>query len=213
MMAKDESTLYIHCDSSFAPNIVREFIASDWQVFGTGKNDFIIDSNHFSFQKNAFTEHSDIERLHNWLEDKISNLDALIIDLTIQPQISLNPFLELSLDQWDFFVNFYLKQSFFIVQDIIQEWIVEHKTGRIVFILPSKAMANDNAMYAVIQSGALAFSRSIAKEYGLKKIYSNSIIVPSNSTEEEQKEKITKAVLFFSSEASSLVDGETLVFD
>jgi 2-hydroxycyclohexanecarboxyl-CoA dehydrogenase len=86
------------------------------------------------------------------------------------------PFLELTDDQWDTMLRINLKGTFIVTQVVIPDMIAA-KWGRIINISSSSAQSGAVKMahYSSSKGGMIAFTRTLAQEFGEYGITSNTI--------------------------------------
>jgi 2-hydroxycyclohexanecarboxyl-CoA dehydrogenase len=86
------------------------------------------------------------------------------------------PFLELTDDEWDMMLRINLKGTFIVTQVVIPDMIAA-KWGRIINISSSSAQSGAAKMahYSSSKGGMIAFTRTLAQEFGEYGITSNTI--------------------------------------
>jgi 3-oxoacyl-[acyl-carrier protein] reductase len=87
-----------------------------------------------------------------------------------------NLLLRMTEEQWDYVINTNLKSLFLLTKPIIQKMAAK-RYGRIVNITSVVAHTGNpgQANYAASKAGVIAFTKSIAKEYGSRNITANCV--------------------------------------
>jgi 3-oxoacyl-[acyl-carrier protein] reductase len=119
---------------------------------------------------------TDVENIKSTLED-INNNEGEIQVLVNNAGITQdNLLLRMTEEQWDLVINTNLKSLFLLTKPIIQKMAVK-RYGRIVNITSVIAHTGNpgQANYAASKAGIIAFTKSIAKEYGSRNITANCV--------------------------------------
>lgn len=119
---------------------------------------------------------TEIESIKSTLED-INNNEGEIQVLVNNAGITQdNLLLRMSEEQWDSVIDTNLKSLFLLTKPIIQKMAVK-RYGRIVNITSVIAHTGNpgQANYAASKAGMIAFTKSIAKEYGSRNITANCV--------------------------------------
>lgn len=209
-MAEQVQWLIIHANGEIGKSFLEKMLHSQKKCIGSYYPEGKFANTLKDFHCNRLVSELDVENFHQAIEEKASDIQGLLLNLDGIPYPSIYPALtEMRFSEWNHFMDMYLKIPFLIVQERIQEWLINKTQGKIVFVLPCQSVANKHPALASIQTALISFNRSLAKEYGLKKIYSNAIL-PAEAGKDV--ENIVNTIVLLGSQASNLIDGELLKF-
>jgi NAD(P)-dependent dehydrogenase (short-subunit alcohol dehydrogenase family) len=179
------------------------------------------------------TQRSEVQRLVADSEREMGTISGLVDIVGMARWQSL---LELDDDNWDWSHDMNLRHAFLLSQEIARH-MVKHGGGTMVFIASASAYASapNHAAYGAAKAGLMAYLQSIAVELGEYNIRANAVapgvvLTPrmeaaftpeqraANSRVAPLKRMgtpvdIASAVLFFSCDLSSYVNGRTLLVD
>jgi len=173
-----------------------------------------------------------VEKAVNLSLDKFGKIDILVNNAGITRD---NLLLRMSPDDWDFVLNINLKGMFNVTKVVVPN-MIKNKYGRIINIASIVGIIGNigQANYSASKGGAIAFTKTIAKEFASRNINCNAIApgfidtdmtrkLPENIKQEWIKlipqkkygtpEDVANAVLFLSSELSSYITGQVIVVD
>jgi 3-oxoacyl-[acyl-carrier protein] reductase len=173
-----------------------------------------------------------VEKAVNLSLDKFGKIDILVNNAGVTRD---NLLLRMSPDDWDFVLNINLKGMFNVTKVVVPN-MMKNKYGRIINIASIVGIIGNigQANYSASKGGAIAFTKTIAKEFASRNINCNAIApgfidtdmtrkLPENIKQEWIKlipqkkygtpEDVANAVLFLSSELSSYITGQVIVVD
>lgn len=139
---------------------------------------------------------------------------------------------QMSDEQWFDVINTHLSGTFFVCREFVNEFLY-NKGGKFVNISSiTYTGSSGQANYSAAKSGIIGFSKAMAKEYGMKGIHTNVIVLGYFDTEltrSNATEKITKffvefsslkrkgegseygkAIVFLASDMSSFINGDVI---
>lgn len=180
------------------------------------------------------TKKEDIKTLVHTTLDRLGRIDILINNAGT---FSGAPLHEMEENQWDEVLNVNLRGVFLLTQQVIPH-MVEQKSGNIIHISSILGMiaVPQTAAYNASKGAVIQFSRSIAAEYGVMGIRSNSVcpgLIATEMTADLMSDKelmiewsknypigrfgkpedIAHACLYLASDAASFVTGAVLPVD
>jgi len=173
-----------------------------------------------------------VEKAVNLSLDKFGKIDILVNNAGVTRD---NLLLRMSPDDWDFVLNINLKGMFNVTKVVVPN-MMKNKYGRIINIASIVGIIGNigQANYSASKGGAIAFTKTIAKEFASRNINCNAVApgfidtdmtrkLPENIKQEWIKlipqkkygtpEDVANAVLFLSSELSSYITGQVIVVD
>ncbi|MER5184694.1 SDR family NAD(P)-dependent oxidoreductase [Streptomyces sp. NPDC002896] len=138
---------------------------------------------------------SDREQVNAALEAARSDLGplaAVVANAAIAPQ---QPFLDMTLDQWNRTLAINLTGTFNVVQSALPD-LVDAGWGRIVLISSSSAQrgAPKMAHYAASKGGQMALTKALAVEFAKTGVTVNTVAPSSIDTPSVQKKRATGAM-------------------
>lgn len=165
-------------------------------------------------------------------------IDILVNNAAIFATIpmSRSPFDEISIDEWDLMMSVNLKGTWLVSKAVIAE-MKKNNSGKIINISSSTALKGSPSRihYVTTKAGVIGFTKTLANEVGKYNICVNCIAPGSTLSEEDPDESILKmradaasvraikrvqkpedltgAVIFFASNDSDFITGQTLVVD
>jgi len=175
------------------------------------------------------TDNQQISNLIKSITEDYGSVDILINNAGITRD---NILVRMKEDEWDDIINTNLSSVYKMSKSVLRG-MIKKRSGRIISITSVVgAMGNaGQSNYAASKAGIIGFTKSLAREVGIRGITVNAIAPGfietdmTNSLPEDQKkilasqipmgrlgksEEIAKAVLFLASEDSSYITGETL---
>jgi len=173
-----------------------------------------------------------VEKAVNLSLEKFGKIDILVNNAGVTRD---NLLLRMSPDDWDFVLNINLKGMFNVTKVVVPN-MMKNKYGRIINIASIVGIIGNigQANYSASKGGAIAFTKTIAKEFASRNINCNAVApgfidtdmtrkLPENIKQEWIKlipqkkygtpEDVANAVLFLSSELSSYITGQVIVVD
>jgi 3-oxoacyl-[acyl-carrier protein] reductase len=162
---------------------------------------------------------SEVDRLFDLASDLLPELRVLVVNLVGHGALFQGKsLLETSLEEWSQGLSAGLRIPFLVTQRAVQEFVVGGEGGRVVYILATPpaggipAFAGMTAAHVSMeaaQSALASFTRSIAKEYGRRRIVCNAVLLRGDGTS-GPVDAAAETVLFLASEEASFVNGEVL---
>jgi len=159
---------------------------------------------------------SEVERLFELASDRLPELRACVVNLADQFTLfQSRSLIETSLAEWNQGLSVGLRCPFLIAQQAVQEFLAGGEGGRIVYIIaaPPPEGAPAHVSVETAQSALISFVRSVAKEYGRRRIACNAIMLRLGEETDPafgQLDAAAEAVLFLASDEASFVNGEVL---
>ena len=114
-----------------------------------------------------------MEKLVTKTVDKFSRIDILVNNAGI---IQLQPFLEMTDENWDKHLNVNLRGTFYCSQIVARE-MIKQKKGKIINIasIAGETPLKNHSAYAISKAGVIMLTRCLARELAPYKINVNSI--------------------------------------
>ena len=169
--------------------------------------------------------------------ERFGKIDILVNNAAIymRPAISVGPFYDLDLDEWDRVIAVNLKGPFLCIRAVFP-YMREQSKGKIINVTSNLFFsARDNfTHYIASKGGVVGLTRALAKELGQFNININCIAPGSTLSEEpsdealeyrrrvlpmraiqriEVPEDLTGTVIFLASPDSDFITGQTIVVD
>lgn len=164
--------------------------------------------------------------------EKFGKIDVLVNNAGFTKD---NLLIKMKDEEWDSVININLKGVFLVTREVVKE-MLKNRRGSIINVASISGIIGNpgQANYAASKGGLIAFTKSLAKEYGRKGIRVNCIApgfvltdmtseIINNREEEIKKsiplgriahpEEIANVILFLASEESSYITGTTIVVD
>lgn len=174
-----------------------------------------------------------VDQLFDIAIEQLQDIHVLINNIGSDPILEDKPLIEISLADWNAVMAAFLRQPFLLSRRVIGEFLAGGEGGRIVHITTSfHPRASYQACHGAVATALRALTRSLAKEYGNRRIACNAIVVPddlsvsrsSRMHPQEPSERgnpeyshlqvrldaAVEAVLFLASDGASFVNGEML---
>ena len=171
----------------------------------------------------------DVERLFDQAVDRLSSVDVLVNNAGVTHDALL---VQTSLEDWNAVLATNLRGPFLTCRRAVDEMLAQGEGGRIVNVgsFTANGLAGA-ASYAASKSALLSLSRSIAKEYGRRRIACNTVVPGfvdtdmTNAYDPAARERIakispygrfgradeiTETILFLASEDASFVTGDAV---
>lgn len=162
-------------------------------------------------------------------------IDVLVNNAAMIYGITRKPFVEIPLEEWDRLMTVNLKGPFLCCRAVFPQMKKQGK-GKIINISSETAFTGSRYFvhYVTSKGGIISFTRSLAAELGQHKICVNAVAPGFTDSEAarsviediskydvgitplrrlEQPEDLVGAVLFFASDESDFITGQTLVVD
>lgn len=178
------------------------------------------------------TKSESVQEMVDKILDNHNAIDILVNNAGVTRD---NLLLKMSETEWDMVVNTNLKGTF-ICTKIVLKNMVKVRKGKIVSIASIIGIKGNagQANYAASKAGIIAFTKSVAKEYGSRGITANSVAPGYIETEMTAKltdkvredikagiplkklgspADVAEACLFLASDAASYVTGQTIIVD
>ena len=133
---------------------------------------------------------------------KTEIFNGLIITLYLNKN-STSRLHEMSDFEWNTQVVDQLKHIFLLSQLAVDEYLARNCEGKITFLIQS----NDDLAAQVLKNSLYAFCRSIAKEYGHRRVYCNSVY---NTSLPGLHGEALNLALYFTMENSTFINGEVI---
>lgn len=111
---------------------------------------------------------------------------------------------DMTLSEWHGFLEHEFTQQFIVCKEMVYEWIAHKIPGGMIHLLPMPEVI-PNLIDSVSEHAWHAFSRSIAKEYGRKKITSNLLVYNETIADID---RVVESIVFLMSSDASLIDAE-----
>ncbi len=174
----------------------------------------------------------DSKQVEQISSEVISDFESINIVVNNAGNLNDNLVVNMSDEQWFDVINTHLSGTFYVCREFLNEFIY-NKGGKFINISSITYTGSaGQANYSAAKSGIIGFSRALAKEYGMKNIYTN-VIVPgyfdtqltrSNATQivvdnfvrlsslkrAGKGSEYGKAIIFLASDLSSFVNGQVL---
>jgi NAD(P)-dependent dehydrogenase (short-subunit alcohol dehydrogenase family) len=170
--------------------------------------------------------------------DRFGRIDALVNNAGIYATLTLKPFEQISYEEWNKVISVNLGGLFCCSRAVVPR-MRENGGGRIVNISSGTPFKGSPLLlhYVTSKGGVLAFTKSLAKELGDDNILVNCVapgftlsdtvlqneqqlklfrevsVTARTLKRDQQPEDIAGAVVFFLSEDSAFITGQTLVVD
>jgi len=186
--------------------------------------------------KTDITSEKDNMEMAKKTADRFGRIDVLVNNAAIWGGLKLQPFWEISTEDFDKLMDVNIKGMFLSCKAVIP-FMKEQNKGKIVNIASIAAFYAPpfSLHYNVTKGAVLALTKTMAREVGDFNVTVNSvapglvsndsskIMIPSTEIDRhtatlcikryQQPEDLVGAVLFFSSEDSDFVTGQTLIVD
>lgn len=223
----------------FAEEGARVVIAD---IDGTGADSVateLSDSGHKALSiRTDVTDGRDVERMVNLAESQFGRVDILVNNAALFATVpmSRSPFHELEIDEWDRMMAVNLRGPWLASREVFPVMKRQGK-GKIINISSGTALKGSASRihYVTSKAGILGFTRTLAREMGPYGINVNCVAPGSTLSEESPNEETIRmredavagraiarvqkpsdlegAVLFFASDDSDFITGQTLVVD
>jgi len=234
MNLKDKKILITGATGGIGYSLVKKFHELGSIVLATGTNEDKLDKLKKEF-KNIKTkpfkldQHSEISKFIDLCHTELGEIDVLINNAGITLD---NLSIRLSDENWKKVIDINLTSTFLMCKQAIKK-MLKKKQGKIINITSIVAHTGNlgQANYAASKAGIIGFSKSLAIEYGKKKINVNCISPGFIRTEMTDKineefkkiliskipsgelgksEDIANCAAFLASELSDYITGETI---
>jgi 3-oxoacyl-[acyl-carrier protein] reductase len=144
-------------------------------------------------------------------DDLVARFDRIDVAIIAVPVIPLDVLHRLSLDDWQSAVTRPLRTIFCLARRAIEEGLAAGAATRLVLLLEPERGAPRNE---VVEDALRSFARTIAREYGRRRITCNVVLPVLDSAAatgvDELRDAIIEHALFLASSAASFVNGEAL---
>ncbi|WP_028886227.1 SDR family oxidoreductase [Teredinibacter turnerae] len=170
-----------------------------------------------------------VEAFASFAAEKMGGVDVVVPNAGINRN---NLAMSMSDEEWQDVIDTNLSGAFYVVRAFLPELLAQ-RFGRIIFVSSlSRNGLSGQANYAASKAGLVGLARTIAKEYGHKGITSNVVapgLIETDMTRENMSdthhgyweeyspskrmglpEEVVSAILFFSSEEASFINGTCL---
>lgn len=180
------------------------------------------------------TSEADTRRMAAETLGKYGRIDVLVNNAAMYGGISRAGLLDTPPEEWDRLMTVNLKGPFLACRAVVPQ-MQRQKGGKIVNIASEVAFTGSKGMihYVTSKGGVLAFTKSLAMELGAHNICVNAVAPGYTDTDAsrtigdvtkydvsktplarlEQPDDLVGAVVFFASDESNFVTGQTLVVD
>ncbi len=162
----------------------------------------------------ADTTESGIKHLFDQSMEQLTNFSILVHCLSV-PVTTGQSLAQIAHTEWDMVMSICLREPFLSAQCAIQEFLATGEGGRIILMLSSPYdHTTSRAGYMIVQSALYAFTRSIAKEYGRRRIFCNAVTIDRKDGLEcefdSSSDAVMETALFLASDEASFVNGEMI---
>lgn len=241
MRLKDQVTLVTGSARGIGKEIARCFLEEGASVIISDINADMSATTADEFRKKGFnaigiacdvTKTESVQELMDKILDKHKRIDILVNNAGITRD---NLLLKMTEAEWDSVISTNLKGTFICSKAALKH-MVKAKKGKIISIASIIGIKGNagQANYAASKAGIIAFSKSVAKEYGSRGITANAVAPGYIATEmtaqlsDKVKEDIqagiplrklgsptdvAEACLFLASSAADYITGQTIVVD
>ena len=178
------------------------------------------------------SDEKSIEELYNFVKKNANTIDILVNNAGIHMD---NILLRMKTDEWHQVLDVNLNGPFYLTKILLKD-MIKNKNGRIINISSISGTDGNKGQsnYSASKGGLLAFTKSLAKEVGLRNITVNCIApgvietdMISDLTDTVKNdyldriplkkfgkpEDIGKMILFLSSDEASYITGQTFYID
>ena len=178
------------------------------------------------------SDEKSIEELYNFVKKNANTIDILVNNAGIHMD---NILLRMKTDEWHKVLDVNLNGPFYLTKILLKD-MIKNKNGRIINISSISGTDGNKGQsnYSASKGGLLAFTKSLAKEVGLRNITVNCIApgvietdMISDLTDTVKNdyldriplkkfgkpEDIGKMILFLSSDEASYITGQTFYID
>lgn len=115
--------------------------------------------------------------------------------------------LDISLAEWNHTLEKTLHTLFYVARRSIEEFVTEGRPGRFIICQMDHSLGKDTSVFqTTLETALLAFSRSIAKEYGRRHITCNTVI----ARREKSLQALINFIFFLFSKQSAYLTGELI---
>jgi len=170
------------------------------------------------------------------VSERYGHIDVLINNASVFATIKMKPFDEITVEEWDHLMAVNLRGVFLCCKAVVP-FMKAQKKGKVINISSSTVFIGRPYYihYVTSKAGVIGFTRALAKEVGDWNINVNCISpgavqteIPRDSTTPEQFQQMIKmrcihrnevpedlvwAIMFFASEDSDFISGQTLNVD
>lgn len=179
------------------------------------------------------TVEEDVANIFQTIRAEFGPPDILVNNVGQGARENASSFAASTSDSWDFLISICLRTTILCRHRVIDD-MQRRKSGKIINISSDSAFigAKASAAYAAAKGGVISFTRSLARELAADRINVNAIspgyvrtraieLLPKHHSEKAltetpmgmfgEPEDIANAVLFFASDMSRYITGQTLI--
>jgi 3-oxoacyl-[acyl-carrier protein] reductase len=222
--------------SGVGATIAYDYIEKGWNVIGFARSDSLFNYPNY---KHYQVDIGDLDMVYKAFEQiNDTKIDILVNNAAIFSTIPMSrlPFDQISIDEWDRMMSVNVKGTWLSCCAVLPQ-MRKQQYGKIINISSSTAIKGSPSRihYVTSKAGIIGFTKTLANEVGGDNICVNCI-APGNTLSEvnpdegilklrtdaanvralkrvQKPEDLTGAVLFFASEDSDFITGQTLVVD
>jgi 3-oxoacyl-[acyl-carrier protein] reductase len=148
----------------------------------------------------------DVDRVIDAALGKLAAVNAVVAAIGAGPGRAMH---ETELDDWSAGVLGPMQIAFWLARRATHEFIAAGEGGRLVFVLEGTGEpGEDGGGNEIVEQALVSLARSIAKEYGRRRVTCNVVLIRGAPADVIQG--VVDAILFLASGAASFVTGEVL---